>query len=77
VYRRAASQGGGSSFYCARLDRATTLPPVGPYTCDLYNNPAEVITYSPEFGLTNPPIQPEGGASVGKYDSIRSLPPIY
>jgi hypothetical protein len=77
VYRRAANQGGGSSYYCARNTRPGDLPGFVETTCGRYINPAEIVTYSPEFGLVNPPIQPEGGATVGKYDAIRSLPPLY
>lgn len=71
-YNRAANNSGGSSVNCARPTRGSQ-----PNTCRFYNNPAEVITYSPEFEVSFAPYKPTGGVLSGKYDSIRALPPIY
>jgi|GEM_PF-4266121 len=76
-YDRAANHGGGSSFYCARPSRPGDLPGWVNQTCSVYNRSAEVITYSPEFEISPAPYTPTGGVQSGKYDSIRSLPPIY
>lgn len=72
-YNRAANGATGSSVNCVRPGAGTTQP----FTCPAYARSAEVFTYSPEFEVSSAPYKPTGGVLSGKYDSVRSLPPVY
>ncbi|MCA9332310.1 hypothetical protein KDA00_00350, partial [Candidatus Saccharibacteria bacterium] len=53
------------------------LPPFDYNESNASNNIAEVFNFSPEMYLSTPPgFQEQGGLESGKYNSIRTLPPL-